>query len=223
MEKDDIIRIEKMSKTYNGISYVIRDLDLTVKKGEYIQIMGSSGSGKSTLLNLIGLLDNAFEGVLKICGCDIAKSNDQQISMIRSRHIGFIFQAYNLIPNMTVKENIELPMIYSKITPDSRYEDTVAHLMETLGIAKLSGQKIQYLSGGEKQRVAIARALSLKPDLVLADEPTGNLDSCNSDMVFSTLRQLHENGVTVVLVTHNDSVDVGADVKYTLRGGTLTC
>lgn len=223
MEKNKIIEITHLSKTYNGISYVINNLNFSVKKGDYIQILGQSGSGKSTLLNIIGLIYNEFEGAMNICGFDIKKLKDQQVSLIRNKHIGFIFQAYNLIPSMTVKENIMLPMIYSRIMPDDRYMSYITYLMDNFEITKLSEKKIQFLSGGEKQRVAIARALSLKPDLILADEPTGNLDSNNSGIIFSALSKLHDDGVTVILVTHNNYADIGPDVKYNLIGGTLLC
>lgn len=216
-----MIRIECLSKTYNGRDNILNNLNLHVEKGEYVEIVGKSGAGKSTFLNIVGLLDNKYTGEVFIDGKKISVMTDTQISIIRNKYIGFIFQAYHLIPHLTVWENIMLPLIYSKKMLDSRFLSYVNTVIENLQISSLKNQKIQYLSGGEKQRVAIARALSLSPSIVLADEPTGNLDQTNGDIVFHTLSQLNKMGTTIILVTHNRYIDVGASKILTLSGGVF--
>ncbi len=215
-----MIEMINISKSYNGERQILRDLTLHIRDGEYIQIVGGSGAGKSTFLNVIGLLDRNYAGKLKIAGRSVDKISDTEISAIRCCHIGFIFQSYNLIHNMSVMENISLPAIYAKgKRPD--WKKRIEEKMSALGIWHLKNQFIQYLSGGEKQRVAIARALLLDPDIILADEPTGNLDVDNANIIFETLRELHRQKKTIVMVTHNTYVASGADHIYRLADGKL--
>lgn len=214
-----MIRIENLSKTYNGREYVLKEINLEIAQGSYVEIVGKSGSGKSTFLNTLGLLDSDYEGKIFFDDIDISEQNDEAVSRIRNERIGFIFQAYHLIPHFTVMENILLPVAYSHSTRTGTNMDRVKELTNQLQITHLMNQRIDYLSGGEKQRAAIARALVLSPEIVLADEPTGNLDSSNSEIVFQTLSELKKEGTTVILVTHNCYVDVGADSILTLEKG----
>lgn len=217
-----MIEVSNLSKTYNGITYVLSNLNLKVRKGEYITITGESGSGKSTLLNIIGLLDSAFSGTLVINGQDISGLGDEETSRFRNENLGFIFQAYNLINDMTAIENICLPALYSRRMLTKDFLQSIESSMEKLNILTLKHMKVRYLSGGEKQRVAIARALSLNPNIILADEPTGNLDKRNSDIVFSTLRELNQVGKTVILVTHTQKTITESNRVLTLKNGVLT-
>lgn len=214
-----MIRLNSVSKTYNGTDDILHNLSMEIKDGEYLEIVGKSGAGKSTFLNLLGLLDTDYSGEIWYGSKNTSRCSDYELSMIRNSQVGFIFQAYNLVPRMTAYENIMLPFVYSGQRYDSGRKDAVRHLSEKLEITPLLQKDIRYLSGGEKQRVAIARALSLQPKIVLADEPTGNLDSGNSEIVFSVLKELSDSGTTVILVTHNRYVDVGADRILCLEKG----
>ena len=216
-----MIKASNLTKTYNGVTNVLDNLNLTVRHGEYITITGESGSGKSTLLNIIGLLDTKFSGSVTIDGYDISCLGDSAISCLRNGNFGFIFQAYNLINDMTVYDNICLPAIYSKVKLTKSFLDAIDTSLEKLNILPLKKTKIQFLSGGEKQRVAIARALSLNPNVILADEPTGNLDEKNSDIVFTTLQDLHKAGKTIILVTHTQKKDSGTDRILSFSKGVL--
>lgn len=216
-----MIELTNVRKTFDGKRFVLDGLSATFRPGEYTQIIGKSGAGKSTLLNLIGLLDGQYEGEITLDGKDISKLSDMKISRIRSQRIGFIFQAYNLVNHMTALENIYMPILYAKKKFDSEYRARVAGLIEKLEIGRIAETQIQYLSGGEKQRVSIARALSLDPDVILADEPTGNLDAGNSKITFHVLKKLAMEGKTVILVTHNLHDDLGADRILTLQDGVL--
>lgn len=216
-----MLRIEGLSKTYNGRDNILDNLNLHIEKGEYVEIVGKSGAGKSTFLNIIGLLDNKYIGEIFIDGKKISVMTDSQVSVMRNKYIGFIFQAYHLIPHLTAWENIMLPLIYSKKMLGNSFLSHVNMVIENLQISNLKNQQIQYLSGGEKQRVAIARALSLSPSIVLADEPTGNLDQTNGEIVFHTLSELNKMGTTIILVTHNRYIDVGATKTLTLSGGVF--
>lgn len=214
-----MIELKNVTKKFSKDKVVLKDISMQIRKGEYVEIIGKSGSGKSTFLNLLGLLDMDFEGDFFVDGIDVSKLSDMKISRIRNKKIGFIFQSYNLIPRMTSYENIMLPLIYSAEKPDQKFKNHMDKLVKDLQITELLNKRIEYLSGGEKQRIAIARAMCLSPEIILADEPTGNLDSVNSSIVFDTLLNLNKRGTTIVLVTHNCYVDVGADRKLTLEGG----
>ncbi len=217
-----MIELCNVRKTFDGKRYVLDGLNIKFHKGEYAQIIGESGAGKSTLLNLIGLLDRQYEGEIRIDGRNVSKLRDDGISGIRSKNMGFIFQAYNLVSHMTAIENIYMPLLYSKEKMDKEYAARIDELTERLGIKQLADVPVQFLSGGEKQRVSIARALSLNPNIILADEPTGNLDTNNSSVTFNILKQLAGEGKTVILVTHNLHDELGTDRILTLRDGVLT-
>jgi len=206
----NVVKLLNVYKTYYLGEDLVKALDgvsLTIKKGEYISILGSSGSGKSTLMHIIGLLDKPTSGIVEIKGDDISKLNDNQISKIRSTFVGFVFQQFNLINKLTVLENVMLPAIYSKeklkFDPQKKAKD----LLIKFGMEERLNFYPNKISGGQQQRVAIARALIMDPDLILADEPTGNLDSRTGDEILDILEDLNKKtGVTVVIVTHEKDV-----------------
>lgn len=215
-----MIKIINMTKKYGSDIRVFDNLEMEILKGEFVQIIGESGAGKSTLLNILGLLDNDYEGEYYINGINTSKSNDTVISSLRCNKIGFVFQSYNLIYNMSVIDNILLPTIYGKY--DKRIiKQRLEDLMVKFGIVELKDKNVQHLSGGEKQRVAIARAMIMDPEIILADEPTGNLDEKNANIIFNTLKELKELGKTIVMVTHNTYVDLGADRILVIRDGGI--
>lgn len=207
------VQISHLQKAYTRP--VLTDINLQLNNNSYITIVGKSGSGKSTLLNILGLVENYDSGEFTFNGTPIRNYRDY--SHLRLENIGFIFQSYNLIPTLTCKENILLPTLYRSEYSISHFEE----LIETLDIAPLLSQKVTTLSGGEKQRVAIARALILDPCLILADEPTGNLDPKNRELIFGLLRKEHDNGRGIVLITHDADTASQANQIYTLNNGQL--
>jgi putative ABC transport system ATP-binding protein len=182
--------------------HALRDINLTMKAGEYISIMGPSGSGKSTLLNLIGLLDRPSSGVYKLDGMDVTTLDDEAQARVRREKIGFVFQFFHLVPRLTAAMNIELPLILGGVAVEERKE-RVAKLLESYGLTDRAEHRPEQLSGGQRQRVAIARATIMNPAVLLADEPTGNLDSTTGKEVIRLLEQLTERGVTLIMVTHD--------------------
>ena len=182
--------------------HVLKGINFSVEEGELVAIMGSSGSGKSTLLNILGMLDKHESGSYEFLGNEVAHLNEKGRSDVRKKNIGFIFQNFNLIDELTVFENIELPLLYNKV-PSSERKQRVNELMDKIGIAHRASHFPQQLSGGQQQRVAVARALITKPPLILADEPTGNLDSSHGNEVMELMCELHEAGTTIVMVTHS--------------------
>ena len=216
-----MIELINITKTYDHRIDILHQISMAIGNGEYLEIIGKSGSGKSTFLNLIGLLDSDYSGDLIYNGQNIRHLNDMQISRLRNELIGFVFQSYNLIPGLTVYENIMLPFVYSGKNPSHEHRKYLNKLTEQLKISTLLDKRIQFLSGGEKQRAAICRALCLSPNVILADEPTGNLDPVNSDVVFEVFHRLSKSGTTIVLVTHNQSMDVVADRVLNLQGGVF--
>jgi putative ABC transport system ATP-binding protein len=186
-----------------------------VEEGEMTAIMGPSGSGKSTLLHLMGLLDRPSSGKIYFRGRDVSTLSDDELSRLRGREIGFVFQTYNLIPRLTVLENVMLPMTFVKKIPEHERLDRALELLEQVGLSHVVHQKAVLLSGGEQQRVAIARALANDPSVILADEPTGNLDSATGKQIMEIFRELNEAGRTIVIVTHN--VEVADYVRRVLR------
>ena len=194
---------------------VLTDINLNVTNDSYITILGKSGSGKSTLLNILGLVENYDSGEYYFNGTLI--QNHKDYSRLRLKNIGFIFQSYNLIPTLTCLENIQLPNLYSHQVSNQNITD----LIELLDIGHLLSQRVNTLSGGEKQRVAIARSLMMDPCLLLADEPTGNLDKKNKEIIYQLLQREHENGRGVILITHDQSTASHAKTVYTLEGGML--
>lgn len=200
-----MIKIHQLSKTYRTEEIettALSELNLEVKKGEFVSIMGESGCGKSTLLNIIGLLDAPSAGSYVFNGVEVSKFNEQRRAIHRKENMGFVFQNFNLIDELNVFENVELPLIYLKENREERKKKTM-QILERVGIAHRAKHFPQQLSGGQQQRVAIARALVAQPKLILADEPTGNLDSKNGGEVMELLTQLNDLGTTIVMVTHS--------------------
>jgi putative ABC transport system ATP-binding protein len=212
-----VIEVRNLRKTYGAgdtAVHALRGLDLTVEKGEYIAIMGASGSGKSTLLNILGCLDVPTSGKYLLDGIDTGEFDEEQLSLLRNRKIGFVFQSFNLVPRTTALANVELPLVYAGVRRAQRRERALAAL-ELVGLKERTHHKPNELSGGQQQRVAIARALVTSPAIVLADEPTGNLDTDSSREVMGILDRLHASGRTVVLITHED--EVAAHAMRTVR------
>ena len=212
----EIIKVEDLCKTYDsGVVQVnaLKHINITIEQGEFVAIMGHSGSGKSTLMNILGCLDRPTAGHYYLDGIDIADQTADELSAIRNKKIGFVFQAFNLIPRTSALKNVELPMIYAKIPTKERIARAQA-LLKKVGLGERMDHMPNELSGGQKQRVAIARALANEPPILLADEPTGNLDSASTTEIMELFTQLNEEGVTVIIVTHED--DVAAFTKRVL-------
>jgi putative ABC transport system ATP-binding protein len=203
-----VIEVTGLHKTYGSgptIVHALRGVDLTVSTGDYLAIMGASGSGKSTLLNLIGCLDVPSEGTYLLDGIDVGELNERQLSLLRNRKIGFIFQSYNLVPRTSALSNVELPLVYAGMGRRERRERAWAAL-ELVGLTDRATHQPSELSGGQQQRVAVARALVNSPAIVLADEPTGNLDSESTAEVLGVFDRLNALGRTIVVITHEDDV-----------------
>ncbi len=203
-----MIRLEDVSKIYQVGDSEVRALDhasLHVKEGEFVSIVGPSGSGKSTMMNIIGCLDMADSGHYYLDGQAIEEYTETELAKIRNRKIGFIFQSFNLIGNMTAEENVELPLIYQKV-PKQERKQRVEEALDRVQLKSRAGHKPNELSGGQQQRVAIARAIATKPSLFLADEPTGNLDSQTGEEIMKLFHELHEQGNTIILITHDEGV-----------------
>ncbi len=219
-----IIELRDVWKTYRmGTNKVhaLRGLNLKVKKGEFLSIMGPSGSGKSTAMNMVGCLDTPSKGKIFLSGKDISKLSESNLAQIRGRKIGFIFQKFNLINSMTAKENVELPLVFQSVSPLKR-EKIAMKFLDLVGLRNRLNHTPNELSGGQQQRVAIARALSNSPEVILADEPTGNLDSQSGSTVMDFLKKLHkEQNTTVVLVTHDEKVASEAERTVFLKDGFI--
>lgn len=200
--------------------HALDGVDLVVNSGDYRAVMGPSGSGKSTLLNLLGCLDRPTSGSCRLLGRDVALQNDDQLSDMRSRHLGFIFQSFNLISQLTVRENIELPLFYLGWEAERSAERAV-ELAEQVGLADRLNHRPRELSGGQQQRTAVARALAADPRILLADEPTGNLDSATSRQIMELLDKLNQQGRTVILVTHEDDIAEHAHNILHMRDGRV--
>ena len=198
---------------------LLRGVDLTVARGEFVAIEGQSGSGKSTLLHVVGGLDRGFEGEARVLGCDLRKVSDAELSALRHTQIGFVFQSFNLLPSLSAVENVLLPDFFGEGVPDA--ERRARESLDRVGLAGKERARPATLSGGERQRVAIARALLARPPLLLADEPTGNLDARTGEEVIDLFRQLHREGMTLLIVTHEARVSHAADRVLVLRDGVL--
>ena len=203
--KKTLINISKLNKIYHTdgtATNALKDIDITITQGDYVTIQGPSGGGKSTLLSIIGLLDKPTSGDYQISGVSVTKLSESQMAKVRNREIGFIFQDFNLIGDMTVSQNVELPLIYRGIAKATR-QAKVIEVLKRVNMSERAKHLPNQLSGGQQQRVAVARALVGNPTLLLADEPTGNLDSVNGDSVMQLLSELNEQGVTICMVTHD--------------------
>jgi len=222
---DIVIQTEAITKTYvSGTNEVhaVRGIDLTVRKGEFVAIMGTSGSGKSTLMNLLGCLDTATTGSYTLDGVQIAGLDKNALAAIRNQKIGFVFQGFNLLPRTTAIENVELPMLYDRSGKKrGNTRDLAAKALERVGLGDRFDHQPSELSGGQQQRVAIARALVTEPALILADEPTGNLDTRTSMEVMKLFQELNEQGITIVLVTHEPDIASYAKRIVEVRDGKI--
>jgi putative ABC transport system ATP-binding protein len=217
-----VIDISNVCKSYsrgeNSSVHALRDVSFQVEASEFLAIRGPSGSGKSTLLNILGCLDVPTSGTYRLGGEDVSRYTDRELSRVRARRIGFIFQSFNLLPGTTARENVELPMIYGAGRVDRK---KALALLERVGLQDRAGHFGNELSGGQQQRVAIARALVNDPPLILADEPTGNLDTTASKEIMSILQELQREGRTIILVTHDDAVAAYAAREIALRDGAI--
>lgn len=220
---DTIIDIKSISKVYEMGSqkvHAIRDISLTIKKNEYVALMGPSGSGKSTLMNILGCLDTPTSGIYNFTGTNVRSLNDNQLAEIRNKEIGFVFQTFNLLPRATALKNIELPLVYSGIKKSERTEKAVEAL-RSVGLDDRMDHKPNELSGGQRQRVAIARALVTSPSIILADEPTGNLDTKTGNDIMKLFENLWLSGNTIILVTHEEEIALHAKRIIRLRDGLV--
>ncbi len=218
-----LVEIQDICKVYNPGENEVRALDhisLTIEEGEFVAIIGQSGSGKSTLMNMIGCLDTPTSGKYFLHGKDVSHMTDDQQSDVRNREIGFIFQGFNLIQSLTALENVELPLMYRGVSKKIRRELSVQAL-EHVGLGKRMTHKPTELSGGQQQRVAIARAIAQAPPVLLADEPTGNLDSGSSKEIINIIKRLHEEGRTVILITHDPGIAKQAKRIITISDGRI--
>ena len=204
----DLISLKNIHKIYNVGGEEVRALDgidLNIQENEYLAIMGPSGSGKSTLMNMVGCLDTPTSGLYEFEGEMVQVMDDAQLASIRNRKIGFVFQTFNLLPKATAQHNVEIPLVYANIRKDQRAE-MASKALDSVGLSDRSHHKPNELSGGQRQRVAIARALVNNPSIILADEPTGNLDSKSGHEIMNILDDLHDRGNTIILVTHEDQI-----------------
>lgn len=210
--------ISKIYRTGDENTAALDGVDISIEKGEFVAIMGPSGSGKSSLMHIIGLLDTATKGVYQLNGQDVSKLSSSRQAEIRNNEIGFVFQQFNLLPRTTVTDNILLPTIYGKIeNPEKRANE----LAEEVGLADKKYNKSNQLSGGQIQRVAVARALVMNPSIILADEPTGNLDTKTSVEIMDLLKEINKKGATIVLITHEEDIAKYADRIVHLRDGKI--
>lgn len=218
-----MIRLERIQRVFqvgDETVYGLRQVDLSIREGEYISIMGPSGSGKSTLLNIMGLLDRPDQGTYFLDEVDTTQLSDNQQAEVRRHRIGFIFQFFHLVPRLTAAENVELPMMLAG-TPPSQRKLQVSRALEQLGLSTRSKHRPDQLSGGQRQRVAIARATIMQPKVILADEPTGNLDRTSGNDVIETIETLNRQGMTVIMVTHDPELGKRAQRQVTMEDGTI--
>ncbi len=226
MERSDrnaqpIIDARNLHKVYDGGStqvHALRGIDLQVARGEFVAVMGPSGSGKSTLLHILGCLDHATSGTYLFDGQPVDRLSDRELARLRNRRVGFVFQSFNLLPRETALENVTLPLLYAGVRNARRRG---IRALETVGLAHRMHHYPGQLSGGEQQRVAIARALVKEPDVILADEPTGNLDTKTTEQILEIFHRVHRQGITVVVITHNRDVAVHAERIVFLRDGRI--
>lgn len=221
--KKEVIVIKDIKKTYvNGKLQVpvLHGINLTIYEGEFTSIMGPSGSGKSTFMNILGCLDRPTSGSYRLDGEEVADLSDDELAYVRNKRIGFVFQSFNLLPKLTAQENVALPMIYAGVSKAER-NARAAELLTSLGLGERLDHLPSELSGGQRQRVAIARALANNPSIIMADEPTGNLDSKSSIDVMNIFTRLYEEGCTIILVTHEPDIATYASRNVVLRDGLI--
>ena len=215
-----MIDIRKEYKMGDETVYANDGITLDIDKGEFVAIVGKSGSGKSTLMNIIGALDVPTSGTYLLGGKDVGKMSDNQLADIRNKMIGFVFQQYNLLPRMNILENVELPILYAHVATHER-EKRALEALEKVGLAEKAKQMPKQLSGGQQQRVSIVRALAADPSLILADEPTGALDSKTSRQVLDFFKKIHEEGNTVIMITHDNSIAIEAKRVIRISDGKI--
>ncbi len=223
MEKQELIRLEQLTKHYRVGTEIVRALQsvsVSLYKNEYIALMGPSGSGKSTLMNILGCLDSPTSGSYYLNNNDVSKLVDNQLAEIRNKEIGFVFQTFNLLPRSTALDNVALPLIYSGISKTER-EKKALKVLDQVGLSDRVHHKPNELSGGQRQRVAVARALVNKPSIILADEPTGNLDSKTSIEIMGLFQEIHEAGNTIIVVTHEEDIALHAHRVIKLWDGEI--
>jgi len=222
-DAEPVIRLQDLSKVYDGGPVAVealKNINLEIYEGGYVAIMGPSGSGKSTLMHILGCLDVPTYGSYFLKGQEISHYDSDQLARVRNREVGFVFQQYNLLPRLTAAQNVELPLQYAGVSVNRR-EEVVEKMLEMVGLAERSHHRPNELSGGESQRVAIARALANDPAILLADEPTGNLDTKTEEEIMGLLDELNEQGRTVIVVTHDDSVALHAKRTINLLDGRI--
>ena len=220
---ESLISITNIKRDFplgNEIVYVLKGIDLEIKKGEYVALMGPSGSGKSTLMNILGCLDTPTSGTYILNGKHVSEMQDDELAGIRNKEIGFFFQTFNLMPRTTALDNVALPMVYAGYSKSERIE-RATEVLKQVGLDDRMDHKPNQLSGGQRQRVAVARALVNKPSIILADEPTGNLDSKTSVEIMNLFNEIHANGNTVILVTHEEDIAAYAHRIIRLRDGII--
>jgi putative ABC transport system ATP-binding protein len=220
MGQEPIAQLFSVHKRY-GERIVLREASLTIEAGELVSLVGRSGSGKSTVLHLIGGLDSRYEGRVEVLGCDLRRLDDRALSRLRNREVGFVFQAFHLLDHLTVQENVALPVYFHGDIIGKEVFNRVDEALDRVGLSEYRAARPGQLSGGQKQRVAIARALFGRPRLLLADEPTGNLDADTGDEVISLFRRLHEEGMTALIVTHEERVSRTAGRVLRLEAGRV--
>jgi putative ABC transport system ATP-binding protein len=221
--REPLILMEGIGKTYEvgqELVHALRDVELRIDPGEFVAIMGPSGSGKSTLMNLIGCLDTPSAGRYRLAGRGVESLDEDQLAAIRNREIGFVFQTFNLLPRATARGNVELPLIYRGM-PAAERKERVQEALSRVGLSDRAHHRPNQLSGGQRQRVAIARALVTRPSIILADEPTGNLDSATGEEILAAFREMHSGGNTIILVTHEEDVARHALRIVRIRDGRI--
>lgn len=219
----ELISIKNLKKTYiigEEVIEALKDVSLSISKNEYVALMGPSGSGKSTLMNMLGCLDSPSSGEYILNGLSVARMSDNQLAQVRNKEIGFVFQTFNLLPRATTLENVALPLVYAGFSKADR-EKRAKEVLESVGLGNRMNHKPNELSGGQRQRVAVARALVNKPAIILADEPTGNLDSKTSVEIMGLFEEIHKNGNTIILVTHEEDIALHAHRIVRLKDGLV--